>query len=118
MKPEYIEWAKQGIKTATTRTKDKGTGEFEFISGSRYKPIKSGVVVNIDEVFEWTPATITAEQQARILKAENFQTWGAFICVLAALNLRPILPSDHLFTHFWPPLLSEDKEAISGKSGE
>jgi len=46
MTPEYINWTREGKKTATTRTKNKGTGRFELVSGSRYSPKKAGLHEN------------------------------------------------------------------------
>lgn len=89
MKEIYIFWAKQGKKTATTRLRLLPLGEpLELVSGSYFKPKKSGVVVVIKEVFSWTLDSITEELKLKIIKLENFKTWEEFVKVLEEINKK------------------------------
>lgn len=101
MQETYILWTSNGNKTATTRTKNKGTGRFELVWGSRFKPIKSGVCIEIYQIVDWTRATISERLKERILKAENFTDWNTLIGILEKLNKRKIGVDDVLYTHFY-----------------
>jgi hypothetical protein len=105
MKPEYINWSVQGRKTCTTRTKNKGKGQFELVSGSRYKPVKSSVRIEIRLVMAWTPATIKDAQMRLILREEGFQTdnnaWRAFLDLLGLLNGHEIEEDQVMYSHFY-----------------
>jgi hypothetical protein len=113
MKPEYVEWTKAGRKHATTRTKNKGLGQFELVTGSRYKPVKTGTVIEIREIIGWTPAAVSSDLafQRHLLNAEGLYTtsnetdaelaWGLFLALLGKLNGRKVKPTDKLYTHFF-----------------
>lgn len=100
MKPEYVEWTRTGLKTATTRTKNKGLGLFELATGSRYKPRKTGTVIEITEVVAWMPGQIDDALKARIERAEALR-WEELLIILAKLNRRPVGPEETLYTHFY-----------------
>lgn len=116
MKKEYIDWTAQQKKRATTRTKNKGGGEFELVSGSRYKPVKSGVQIYVYEVLTWTIRSITPKWKAGILAFENFDDWETFISVLEKLNKRKIGLDEELYTHFY--VLRPIREAVKKSIGK
>ena len=101
MTPEYINWTREGKKTATTRTKNKGTGRFELVSGSRYKPKKADLTIEVASVIAWTPASIGETLKAVILREEGFCCWPSFMATLERLNRTKIPRTQRLWTHFY-----------------
>ena len=102
MMPEYIEWVTQGKKWATTRLKYNGDTEYELISGSYYKPIKSGVKIRVTSVYDWYPnLALPIEREREIVKAENFKDIRELIAVLMKLNKGKIDTATPLHTIFF-----------------
>jgi hypothetical protein len=101
MTEEYVRWTVAKKKTATTRLKFKGYGQFELATGSRYKPRKTGVVIEIEEIVCWTPDGIPNRLKARILEAEHFPSWSVFMAILQKLNAREIGGGEPCHTHFY-----------------
>jgi len=117
MKPEYIGWTGLGKKRATTRLKPKHLGEYSLISGSYYKPIKSGCVIDVYAVVKWT---LKAPYwfKFRIAEEEGFGSWEEFIIVLLEINKGKIDEDTILYTHYYhmivPPKIQymlKDKRA-------
>lgn len=108
MKPEYITWTKEGKKTATTRDHSKPMTRYELVSGSRYKPVKSGVVVGVSKVYRWTRKELLLPQnkamQAEIVKAENFSSFDELWSVLSDILGEKLTDETPLFTHFYKVL--------------
>lgn len=111
MKKEYIQFVKDKRKFCTTRTKNKCLGRKRLISGSYFKPIDSGVIIDINEIFVWTMGTVTKENKELILNNEDthreypFDTWNNFISLLESLNKKinnfKIGVDEEMFTHFF-----------------
>jgi hypothetical protein len=102
MKPEYIDWTKDGLKTATTRMKLKPCGEYELISGSYYKPKKSGLIIEITDIWAWTLNNLDAGRRMEIVKAENFKSWAEFMEIIQKINKDVKIDGETLFyTHFY-----------------
>jgi hypothetical protein len=123
MRPEYVEWTKTGRKTCTTRTKNKGTGRFELASGSRYKPVKSNVGIDIRYVLPWTRSSITDAQKRLILREEGFLNenddipllWSAFLELLEGLNRSEIGEDQIMFSHFYRRLFINRPQSQNGR---
>ena len=113
MKPEYIEMTKRGEKIATTRLKlkvGKMAESFELVSGPRYKPKKSGIVIKILFCWKWTERMLMPEHMSwvrgTILRAEGFTTWEDFMETIKKLNKGKKITSDTIFyTHFFGVVL-------------
>lgn len=106
MKHEYIEWSISGRKWATTRLKVKEHGEYELLSGSRFKPVKSGVVIEILKSVMWTRSTMPGRWLEDILDAEDssrdkFGTKKEFIDELEKLNKKTLGENTLLYTYFY-----------------
>jgi hypothetical protein len=109
MRPEYIEWTRAGKKIATTRTEDK-VGEkqlcFELVSGSRYKPKKSGVVIRVLSCLRWNQERL-AQPENRwvrnfITLAEGFKSWEDFMAIIRKINKgKRITSQTWFYTHFY-----------------
>lgn len=103
MRDEYIVWTKEGLKTATTRLKAKPFGQYELVSGSWFKPEKSGVKIETNEIINWSLGSATEQLKRRIVAAEHFANWDEFIFVLCEINKisEEELADKRLFTHFY-----------------
>jgi hypothetical protein len=100
MKPEYIGWTGRLKKKATTRLKEKDRGEYELVSGSYYKPVKSGCVIEIHSRLVWTLAAPSWFKN-RIAKDEGFEDWMEFVEVLEKIAKRKIADDEILYTHYY-----------------
>lgn len=107
MREEYIRWSLAGLKTATTRTRQLDMfSQYKLVSGNRFKPKDSGLVIRIDRILSWTPNDLSpachALERQEILEAEHFESWGEFMSVLERLNKKKrITPDTQLHTHFY-----------------
>jgi hypothetical protein len=102
MKQEYINWTRDGLKTATTRMKLKICGEYELVSGSYYKPKKSKLIIEITDIWAWTLNNLNAGRRMEIVKAENFKSWSEFMEVIQKINKDVKIDGETLFyTHFY-----------------
>ena len=98
MREIYIDWTRQGRKHCSTRLTKKDLGEkFELVSGSYYKPKKSGVIVEITSIMMWSQANIGDMMKEIIYKAEGFQSWEEFINVLLEINKKKNITKDTYF---------------------
>ena len=108
MKEIYIDWTKNHWKHATTRFHQLKFEDYELTSGSRYKPKKSGIIIQINNFWEWTRNNIAYQKwmQEDILNAEDsrrvkFKTWQDFIDELESINGREIGMDERLYTNFY-----------------
>jgi hypothetical protein len=102
MKEQYILWSMHGLKFATTRMKMKPCGDYELISGSYYKPKKSGLIIEITEIWAWTLNNLTIDKQKAIVAAEHFNSWKEFMDVIREINKGKKIDGETLFyTHFY-----------------
>jgi len=109
MRPQYIDWTTEHRKFCTTRTKHKGMGEKELISGSYFKPKKSGVIIDIIEIWSWTLLNLAnlPSKKEVILSNEDsrreapFDTWSNFIKLLEEINKSKIGNEQIMYTHFY-----------------
>jgi hypothetical protein len=102
----YIDWVKEGKKTATTRKTMRPCGVYELGGGSYYHPTRSGVRIEITETLGWSRQVISRRLCDRICEAEGFNSWEEFLVVIAKINKLKEVPLDMYFwTHFFKVIL-------------
>ena len=115
MTPENTEKVRRGEKTATTRMHRLSPGLRELISGSWFKPVRSGVIVEVSETAflllnnnGWTlrkaglgvvvcSVLWTARFKSLMAQYEGYPSWDEFITDLKRLN-KKITDDTPLFT--------------------
>ena len=101
MKEEFIRWIQEGRKCATTRLKPKECKVYELVSGSWYKPVKSGVIIKVFRRIEWSLNTIKEADKDIIYQAEGFRSWNQFWGVLKEINGSKLKNDTKLYTHWF-----------------
>ena len=115
----FITWTRNKQKTATTRTHPLKVGsDYELASGSKYKPVKSGLWVRVSRVTEWTitSAATDIELQERILRVENIRKMPAAIAMTTHGQVWQFPTREQLWKFFIDLLREINKgKAIKGK---
>ena len=101
MKKEFIEFVKNGTKRATTRLKQKKNGEYELVSGSYYKPIKSGIIVRIHSYHAWKLNELSNHDKEVYAKDEGFSSFKEFWDVLKEINKDKLTEDTLVYTHWF-----------------
>ena len=109
----YIEKTRKGIKTGTTRLHQLAIDDYELVSGSYYKPEKSGIIIKIENSIPFEPANATPMLKEQILKAEDFKTWEEYISVLEQLNKMKIELTTLLYFHPYKLIKDQSKDVIA-----